>query len=162
MQKPNTCSCSEFQAPRRISAEWWDEQRSLPFPAIIWGFTLATYPKAMTPSPAPPARGNSNTPSPWSQNHIPQPQPGWKQLGKALGGGSRAAPSEIQGLLSQLAGETRYREVKSPSLLGPGYSALQDMNSEELYLPREEVEPFPFPPSFRKDRTPPEREEMGR
>lgn len=45
--------------------------------------------------------------------------------------------------------------MKSPSLLGPGRWALQDVNSEELYLPREEVEPFPFPPSFRKDRTPP-------
>lgn len=26
LQKPNTCSCFEFQAPRKISAAWWNEQ----------------------------------------------------------------------------------------------------------------------------------------
>lgn len=33
----------------------------LPFLAIIWGFAAAAYPKAMHLSPAPPARGSSNT-----------------------------------------------------------------------------------------------------
>lgn len=140
----------------------WDEWCLLPFSTIICGFVVAAYPKVMQPSPAPLAGRNGNTPSPQSRNCIPQPHLRMETAGKGFGWGSQATPSEIQGLLSQLAGETRYREVKSPSLLGPGYSALQDMNSEELYLPREEVEPFPFPSSFRKDRMPPEREEMGR
>lgn len=139
----------------------WDEWCLLPFSTIICGFVVAAYPKVMQPSPAPLAGRNGNPFPTEPKLHPPAPSR-METAGKGFGWGSQATPSEIQGLLSQLAGETRYREVKSPSLLGPGYSALQDMNSEELYLPREEVEPFPFPPSFRKDRMPPEREEMGR
>lgn len=143
---------------RRIS-----EGCSLPLPVLPWGLHLCdSFARAPgLPQPrgrAPTHRGRTGAPLPHGAEIflcIPRPLSGWKQLVKTLGGGSQAAPSEIRRLLSQLAGETRYREVKSPSLLGPGYFALQDVNSEELYLPREEVEPFPFPPSFRKDRTPP-------